>query len=117
MGSFEMAKLNHEILGHNSFVSFLGDTKGSTFIYNICADLGCEKRSLPTDHSWDPVLFKNNPAMKCTKCGFIWQAHMKAPRVTCEQILAAKNKSHYQKKRQVTPNDTHKYFVKKGINA
>lgn len=93
MGSFEMAKLNHAILGHDNFVAFMKKgRKSDTFIYNVCADIICpQKGEDKTDHQWETTVFKNSPAMKCRICGFIWQPHMRRPKVTCDQILSNRN--------------------------
>lgn len=38
------------------------------------------------EHDWEVYVFKGAPAMKCKNCGFIWQTHMRVPRVSCDQI-------------------------------
>lgn len=91
---FVDAKILHGIHGHDHFVSVVAQEfdLSETFIYNVCADVVCpQKGKDKTDHQWERSVFKNNPALKCRVCDFIWQPHMRRPKVTCEQILNNRN--------------------------
>lgn len=92
MSEFQEAKESHQTYGHGVFavLSFVDEKRSNIWIRNVCAAVRCDQIN---EHLWDSTfMHKGNPAMKCMICGFVWQANMRKPKVTCQQILDNPNK-------------------------